>query len=96
MSLYRLSKRAQRDLDAIGRRIELDDPDAAFRVVAEIGAKCQALAEMPGMGHARNDLSRGLRSSLLGKYVIFFRPEKDGIRVVRVIHGSRVIPSLFR
>ncbi len=96
MSRYRLSKKAQRDLDDIGRRIELDDPDAAFRVVAEIGAKCQALAEMPGMGRSRDDLSRGLRSSLCGKYVIFFRPEKAGIRVVRVIHGSRDLPSLFR
>ncbi|MGH9438287.1 MAG: type II toxin-antitoxin system RelE/ParE family toxin, partial [Terriglobia bacterium] len=29
------------------------------------------------------------------KYLIFYRPIRDGIEVVRVIHGARDIPALF-
>ena len=96
MSRVRLTKEAELDLDDIDRRIAMVDPEAALRVVDAIEEKCRALAAMPGMGRARDDLAPGLRSSLSGKYLIFFRPGEDGIRVVRVVHGSRDLPSLFR
>jgi plasmid stabilization system protein ParE len=28
--------------------------------------------------------------------VIFFRPLDDGMRLIRVLHGSRDIPAVFR
>jgi toxin ParE1/3/4 len=29
------------------------------------------------------------------KYLIFYRPQKDGIDVLRIIHGARDIEELF-
>jgi plasmid stabilization system protein ParE len=31
-----------------------------------------------------------------GSYVVFYRPEDDGLVVVRVLHGARNIEELFR
>jgi plasmid stabilization system protein ParE len=43
----------------------------------------------------REELAPNLRSSHVGKYIIFYRPEDEGIEVIRVIHGHRDIPKLF-
>jgi len=47
------------------------------------------------MGRRRDELSPGLRSVVMGSYLIFYRPLEDGIRLMRVAHGSRDLPSLF-
>ena len=60
-----------------------------------IAQKCQDCAEFPGMGCRRDELSPGLRSVVMGSYLIFYRPLEDGIRLMRVAHGSRDLPSLF-
>jgi len=37
-----------------------------------------------------------LRCIPIGNYLIFYRPEEDGIFVVRIIHGARhITPELF-
>lgn len=95
MKRYRLTPEAEKDLDEITDFIAADDPIAANRLIDSIEAKCQALAEMPGVGRGREELAPNLRSSHVGKYVIFYRPEDEGIEVIRVIHGHRDIPKLF-
>jgi len=92
---YRLTPEAEKDLDEISDFIAAEDPLAAIRLLDSIEAKCRALAEMPGMGRGREELAVNLRSSHVGKYIIFYRPEDEGIQVVRVIHGHRDIPKLF-
>ena len=47
------------------------------------------------MGRRRDELSPGLRSVVMGSYLIFYRPLEDGIRLMRVFHGARDLPSLF-
>jgi toxin ParE1/3/4 len=47
------------------------------------------------MGREREELSARLRSFAVGNYVIFYRPAKDGIEVVRILHGARDFPPLF-
>jgi toxin ParE1/3/4 len=95
MKRYRLTPEAEKDLDEITDFIAADDPVAANRLIDSIEQKCQALAEMPGVGRGREELAPNLRSSHVGKYVIFYRPEDEGIEVIRVIHGHRDIPKLF-
>ena len=56
----------------------------------------QARADHPLAAEARPDLAPGLRASPVGNYVIFYRPIHDGIEVVRVLHGARDIPAVFR
>jgi toxin ParE1/3/4 len=48
------------------------------------------------MERARDELSRGIRSLAFGRYAVFFEPSRDGIDVVRVLHGSRDIDEQFR
>ncbi|KLU01397.1 hypothetical protein RISK_006553 [Rhodopirellula islandica] len=42
----------------------------------------------------RNEYGADIRSSVVGRYVIFYRLIQDGIEVARVIPGDRDIRSL--
>jgi toxin ParE1/3/4 len=54
------------------------------------------LAGNPEIGRLRPELSvQGLRSFPVQTHVIFYLAQQDGIEVVRVLHGSRDIPSLI-
>ena len=95
MSRYRFTARASRDLDEIYEFIARDRPQAAAGVLDLIERKCEALVRFPEMGASREELAPRLRSFPVGKYVIFYRPAKDGIEVIRILHGARDIPSIF-
>ena len=69
--------------------------ETANSTIQAIGRKCQDCAEMPGIGQRRDDLSPGLRSISHGNYLIFYRLVDNGIEIVRVLHGSRDLPSQF-
>ena len=83
------SELAQKDLLEIWHYISDFNLTAADRILGEIGAKCEMLAEMPTVGVARPDLGADLRCSVAGNYVIFYRPVEGGIEVARVLHGRR-------
>jgi toxin ParE1/3/4 len=57
MKKYRLTVEAKKDLDEITDFITAGNPAAATRLIDAIEAKCQALAEMPGMGRGREGKS---------------------------------------
>lgn len=95
MNRYRLTPEAANDLDEITGFIAADNPQAAARLIDSLQEKCQALAEMPGIGRSREELALNLRSAHVGKYVIFYRPEAEGVEILRVVHGARDIPKLF-
>jgi toxin ParE1/3/4 len=61
MKPYRLTPAAARDLGEITDFIASDDPAAADRLIDAIQEKCQALAEMPGMGRPREEFAPNLR-----------------------------------
>jgi toxin ParE1/3/4 len=46
-------------------------------------------------GRERPELAPRLRSFPAGRYVLFYRPIGGGIEIVRVLHGSRDIDSIF-
>lgn len=48
------------------------------------------------MGRLRDELTEGLRSFPVGRYVIFYRIVQDGVEIVRVLHGARDLDSIFR
>ena len=94
--------RADRDVVEIGLFIAEDSIEAADRFLEAVETTFLALAEMPRMGALRtfrNPRFAGVRMWRVKdfeKYLIFYRPMKDGIAVLRVIHASRDIESLFR
>jgi toxin ParE1/3/4 len=67
---------------------------AAANWVDTIEQKCRLIAATPDFGERRPEYGANFRSSVVGRYVIFFRPIKGGIEVVCVIPGDRDIRSL--
>lgn len=86
---------ANEDLVAIALHIAQANPIAANTWLDTIEQKCQLLATMPELGRLRPELAATIRSWAVGEYVIFYQPILGGIVVVRVLHGSRDLPSMF-
>jgi len=92
---YKLSRQAAADISKINDYIAQDNPDAADRLVARFHETMRQLAEMPGMGTAREELGARLRSFPIGNYLIFYRPRRSGIDVSRVLHGAQHLQRIF-
>ena len=81
--------RAARDLDEIVSFIAQTDPAIAARVLTEIEGACSRLVRHPRAGRPRPELAPRLRSFPVVSWVLFYRPMRDGIAVVRVLHKAR-------
>ena len=95
MKRAKLSDMAEANLREIWSFIAKNNQPAADRHVDLLIAKCQSLAEFPGMGRERTELSPGLRGFPVDNYMIFYRETDFGIDVIRVLSGFRNIPSFF-
>jgi toxin ParE1/3/4 len=94
MANLRFSPSARADLCSIFDYIARDKPLAAARWIETIEKKCELIATTPGMGERRPEYGAEIRSSVVGRYVVFYRPLQDGIEVVRVIPGDRDVRLL--
>lgn len=83
------TRRADEDLIEIWQSIADGDFTAADRILDAIDARCQPLLRHPFSGPAREEIGRGMRHLVAGPYIILYRVESEGIRVVRVLHGRR-------
>lgn len=72
------------------------DPETADGVLSSVWDKCFALLKHPEMGRRREELVPGLRSTLQGSYVIFYRLTGKRIEIVRVLHVARDIEQQFQ
>ena len=54
-----------------------------------------ALAAWPDLGSSRDHVREGLRARRCDRYVIFYRVEKKGIAIVRVLHERRDVDTIF-
>jgi toxin ParE1/3/4 len=94
-----VSPRALSDLAEIwaylARQSADDSPDRADAFVDLVDSKFKTLSRRPGMGRCRPELAADIRSLTVGRYVVFYVPLSRGIEVVRVLHGSRDIASMF-
>jgi len=89
---------ARQDLKGIGRHIatESGSREVALRFLDRIAEKTVIYATQPELGERRPDLGPEVRCFSVGSYVVFYRPRRNDIEVLRVIHGSRDIPSVWR
>ena len=93
---YEVTEQADQDLFDISLYLaRMGSIETAERFIDAINSKFPLLADNPGMGRAREELAPGVRSFPEGKYVIFYRAISDGILILRVLHGSRDVDSLF-
>ena len=89
-----ISPTAKQDLSDIFNFIARDKPIAAANWVEKIEEKCRLISTVPDFGELRAEYGADIRSSVVGRYVIFYRAIQDGIEVARVIQGDRDIRSL--
>ena len=94
MAEYRLTARADEDLQEISRFIAGESPQAARKLLRTFEQHFLLLAENTHYGRARPDIHPDLRYSVVKNYLIFYRPIQDGIEVVRVVHSRRNIQAL--
>ena len=93
---YTLSLEADRDIDAIFDYTEQEyDFDQAVKYLGGFEVLFEKLLENPKLGKKRDGLKKGLRSIPKAEHVVFYRILADSIRIVRVLHSNRDIPSLL-
>ena len=90
MSQVTYSPEANDDLEGIVDYIARDKPKAAREWLLKVRATCQMLAENPDVGEVRDGFGVAVcRSFSVGKYVLFFRRDQNGIEVSRIVDGNR-------
>ena len=100
MSVPFITPAATRNIRSIWRYIARDSVHHADLVEEAILATCQSVADDPGMGHVRPDLTG--RNILFfpvngyKRYVVAYVPGSNPLRILRVLHGARDVPKLFR
>ena len=86
------SKQAVLDMRVIGRRVAVDSPVSARRLLLRIIAKVQTLATFPEIGQAGS--RAGTREMVVHtKYLVVYRIFPDGIHIIRVKHSARKRPA---
>jgi toxin ParE1/3/4 len=92
-----IAPEAQCDLQAIRDYIAKDDRQAARRFVTRLRDMARMLAGAPAIGRARPEIGADIRSFVVNRYVLFYRPLTGtvGIELVRVLHGARDIDAVF-
>ncbi|MGH7171444.1 MAG: type II toxin-antitoxin system RelE/ParE family toxin [Gemmataceae bacterium] len=97
MSRYHFSYHAEQDLNDIYDYVARFSPTNAARLVQRLQQVCRLLTQFPHLGTARDDLRSGMLAFVEGNYVIFYEATDDGIRILRVLHGSRnILASHFQ
>ncbi len=94
MAMLFKTAQAEEDLIAIWLYIAKDNLTAADKMLAKFENVFEILIEQPEFGTARPDIAPELRYFPVGSYLIFYRIIADGIQIVRVVHGSRLLTEL--
>jgi toxin ParE1/3/4 len=94
MSAIRRRRAAREDILDIWSFIADDNIRAADALVDRFDRAFLFLVRHPEAGRLRPDIGSGIRSFVVGKYVVFYRVTSAGIDVGRVVHGARnIVPA---
>ena len=91
----RIAAAAEEDLKEIWAYVAEHNTEAAGKLIKEITGKFAVLRDYPHIGREQNKLLVNLRSFAVKNYLIFYQPFADGVEILRVLHGSRDIESIF-
>jgi len=93
VSKVRFSRRAEADLLSIADyTLRKWGKAQAIRYLGELEACCQLLADNPALGRLCDEVRVGLRRHEHGKHVLFYRQERGGILLSRILH-QRMLPD---
>lgn len=93
MSGFRLSPKANRDLDDIFDYIARDSFKSAVTMLDAFRAKFRLISQSPLGYPLAEEGEPPLRRAIEGNYKIFYRPEGDHVRIERIVHGARLPPD---
>ena len=83
------------DVEEIGYYVACENYAAALDLADRLFDAFSSLAENPKMGRPRPEFHNA-RSLAVRPYVVLYREVKDGIEIIRVLHGARDIDSAMR
>ena len=87
---FALHPEAIEDLDGIHQYIGQFNPTAADRILDDLFSAFGSIAEVPGLGFQRLDLtSRPLRFTVIHDYLAAYAPLLEPILIVAVVDGRR-------
>jgi toxin ParE1/3/4 len=95
VALLSYSQRAKADLLDIWLWIAEDSQATADRVLADIEHTAALLRDNPLLGVARSDIAPEARSLVSNRWLILYRLEPSGVRIVRVVDGSRDLSKIL-
>lgn len=83
------------DLNAALAYLDQHSESAAVALADAVDRKCEQLRTVPFQGRARDELSPGLRSVVVGDYLLFYRVTDEAVEFARFIHGRRDLSTAF-
>ena len=95
MPTVKVTAAAEEDLRKIWAYVAEHNREAASKLIKDITGKFALLRDHPHMGREQSRLLVNLRSFVVRDYFIFYQPFDDGVEILRVLHGSRDIESIF-
>jgi len=96
MSVVVFAPEALNDLDDIWLYIAQDSIARADRFIDELRNLCEGeLAMFPGIGRPRVYLGKGVLAFPHRNYMLYYRIRKDAVEILRVMHGSVDVESVF-
>jgi toxin ParE1/3/4 len=91
------SPTAEKDLKEVWASVaQRRGDEAADTVIDQIIAQARKHARFPLTGRSLEELYPGLRSFVSHPYIVFFRPVRDTIELVHILHHSRDIERIVR
>ncbi len=95
MKRVKIGSLAREDLKHIWDYVAQHNRESANKLFKEFRSKFKMLDQHPNLGKQQDQFLINLRSFPFKDYVIFYQPLDDGIEILRVLHSSRDIKSLF-
>ena len=97
MPAYALSPDTVKDLQYVWDFIASDNEAAADKLENDLFEAFVLLAERPGIGHTRSDLTeRDVRFWPVGSYLVVYRSLPTTLQIVAVLHGARDVTEVIR
>lgn len=89
MPVFRFTRRAEVDLLGVANHtLHAWGAKQTALYLGKLEICCQMLAENPSAGRLCENIRPGLHRFEHGMHVVFYRPERNGILISRILHQS--------
>jgi toxin ParE1/3/4 len=95
MGVIRRTAAGRRDFESIWDYVAARNISAADELLRTFDSKLRLLSDFPKAGQARPELRPRLRTFPAGGYLLCYRPIRNGIELVRVVHGAVIFGGCF-